>query len=327
MGIPVIGADTIVAAATGSSGRVTAMPTVSAPLPRTATTRVLPAEPSAPKGIALADVDRRDVAPVRQLVTFRSPRVPFALAAVLALAAVAVAFTGLGVPPHGGDLRPGTVTVAGADPTRSGEVSVDLSKPIPVTVADADADSVALSLDILGTPVARHDAPLAGDAPGRSAALPPPVSRYLLAGRTTAQLTVLHGNTPLGTYRFVMHSVQRATTTAAAAAAIVLALLASAHLESNLRVLRRGRNRVSAVLAEPLFAAALAVAAVAAAWILLGQQPTVATLAASAALAAAAGIAAAIGANRAGRRYHYSRRRRAHTQMLAATLAVQRHGG
>jgi serine/threonine-protein kinase len=51
-----------------------------------------------------------------------------------------------------------------------------------------------------------------------------------------------------------------------------------------------------------LFAAALSVAVVAAAWTLLGKPPTVATLVVSVGLAAGAGLAAAIGAGQSGRR-------------------------
>jgi hypothetical protein len=229
---------------------------------------------------------------------------------VLALAAVAVALIGLGSPPNGGDLPPGTLTINGVDPTRAGEVTVDLAKPIPVTVTAPDADAVTLALDILGAPVGRNEGRLAPDS--RSTTISPPVNRYLLAGRVTAQVTVLRGETPLGTYRFTLSSTQRAATTVAAAATVVLTLLAGAYLEANLRVLRRGRESVSASLAVPLFAAALALAAVSAAWVFLGHPPTVATLACSAGLAAVAGIVSVIGANRVGRRSRYRRLGAAH---------------
>jgi serine/threonine protein kinase len=241
------------------------------------------------------------------LAALLSPAIPFVLAAALALAAVAVAFIGLGTPPHGGDLAPGAVTIAGTDPTGSGEVIVDLSKPIPVSVTAPEADAVTLALDILGAPIGTKETSLPPGPADRSSTLPSPVNRYVLAGRTSAQITVLHNHTPLGTYRFTLKSTQSATTTVAAAVTLVLALLACAYMESNLRVLRGGRESPLAVLVVPMFAAVLAVAAVAAAWILVGHPPTVATLACSAGLAAVAGFAAVVGAHRIGGR---SRNRR-----------------
>ena len=228
---------------------------------------------------------------------------------MLAVAAVAVAFIGLGGPPRGGDLAPGAVTIAGTDPTSSGEVSADLSKPIPVTVTAPEADSVTLAVDILGAPIGRQEAALA--AADRSTTLRAPVNRYVLAGHMTARITVLHNQTPLGSYRFILKSTQSATMTVAAAVTVVLALLACSYIESNLRVLRRGRESPLAVLVVPMFAALLAVAAVAAAWILVGQPPTVATLACAAGLAAVAGFAATVGAHRVGTRYRDRRSGRA----------------
>jgi hypothetical protein len=254
----------------------------------------------------------------------RSPLTAGLAAAVLALAAIATAVMGLGAAPHGGDLPPGAVTIAGVDPTRSGEVVVDLSKPIPVTVTDADADSVKLDLDILGAPVGQHEAALAPGSASRDTTLPAPVNRYVLAGHTTAQITLLRDHTPLGTYRFTMTSSQRATTTVAAAATIVLILFAAAYLESNLRVLRRGRESVLSRFAVALCAVALGVAAVAAAWILLGHPLTIATLAWSAGLAGAAGIAAAIAASWVGSRARARRLARAHSQVVAPRLPLQR---
>jgi len=123
-----------------------------------------------------------------------------------------------------------------------------------------------------------------------------------LAGNIPAEITLLHDHTPLSAQRFILSSSQSAFTTATAAATLIVVLIAGAYLESHLRVLRRGRERPSSVVAVPLFAAALAVAIVAAAWILLGNPPTVATLVVSAGLGAGAGLAAAIAAGQRGRR-------------------------
>jgi hypothetical protein len=236
----------------------------------------------------------------------RSPKVASAVAAVLALAAVAVALIGLGSAPVGGDLAPGAVTIDGNDPTSTHEVPVDLSKPIPIAVTTAGAESVTLSLDILGLSVGRREAQL---GPGGVATVPAPLNRHVLAGNMPAEITVLRDHTAIGSERITLSSKQSAVPTVIAAATVIVVLIAGAYLESHLRVLRRGRERPSSVVAVPLFAAALGVAIVAAAWILLGKPPTVATLVVSAGLGAAAGLAAAIGAGQRGRRARDERKR------------------
>jgi serine/threonine-protein kinase len=320
VGIPVIGADTIVAAATGSNRPAAAPAPPGEPAP---TTRVRPTEHIQRPRIELADVSRNDVVPVQQVVKFPSPRVPAAVSVVLALLAIAVALVGLGTPARGGELGPGVVTVAGVDPTTGDEVRVDLSKPIPVTIAAPEGGTVSLAVDVAGMTIGRHEAPIVAGEHGPVAMVPPPFNPYLLAGRTTAVLTVRSGGTPTATYRFGMTSVQPATTTALGVGVVVLALFGAAYTESYLRALRRGRGQFSASIALPLCGAALAVAAVGAAWVVLGREPTMISLSASAAFGAAAGIAAVIGAARAGRSYHYRRSRR----ILERAVAMKLHQG
>ena len=314
VGIPVIGADTIVAAATGT-GRHPPVAETERSQPRTEatvrgwhggqTTRVRQAQPLPRPQIALADVGRKDLAPVQKVVDFRSPRVPFIVAAVLALVAIALALIGLGAPPRGGDLKPGVVTVAGVDPAAVGDVDVDMSQPIPVsstqgTVAD-------LSLIVLGESIGGQQVPL---TPGAPSAVPAPVNPYLLAGQLTGQITVRNGEAPAATYRFGIHTKQRALTTAVAIAVVVLAMFAAAYVESYIRTLRRGRSRVSGSFGLTLSAAALAVAAVGAAWVLMGREPTITTLVGCVVLASAAGIAATVGSLRIGTKYRYRRAQR-----------------
>ena len=251
----------------------------------------------------------KPAAVTRQRSAGRSPKIAFVVATALALAAVAVALIGIGPAPLGGDLMPGSVTINGTDSTANHDVPVDLSKPLSVGVTVAGADAVTLSLDILGLPVGRREAQLSPGGVGGTATVPPPVNRHVVAGNIPAEITVLRDHISLGTERFMLSSTQPAAATATAAGTVVLVLIAGAYLESHLRVLRRGRERPSSVVAVPLFAAALAVAVVAAAWILLGKPPTVATLVVSAGLGAGAGLAAAIGAGQSGRRARDERAR------------------
>lgn len=364
VGIPVVGSDTIIAAATGqrssvgmpapppsstvtlpdkappetaaaarvkpdataasvapetaASARVKPDATAASIAPETAVgARIKPAQPLPPANVDLADVRRDDVAPVREVVKFRSPRVPFAIAAALGLLAVAIALIGIGSPPRGGDVPPGTVTIAGVDPVTADAVDLDMSKPIPVTVTGVPAADVALGWNIFGATVGRHVAPLVPGAQASTADVPAPVNPYVVAGRMTGELTVSQpGDAPL-TYRFGMDSTQSAMTTALAVATVVLTLFAAAYVESYIRALRRGRSRFSGSFGLPLAAGGLGIAAVAAAWVLLGVEPTVATLIGSAVLAAGGGVAATLGAMRIGYKYRYRRARRARERAMA----------
>jgi serine/threonine protein kinase len=319
VGIPVIGSDTIVAAATGQrstrpAGQTATAPRVSATPHGSDTTQrtlVKPTQPLTRPLIGLVDVGRDDIAPVQEIVKFRSPRVPFAIAAVLGLAAVALALTGLGTPARGGELSPGTVTVAGVDPTASDDITVDMSEPIPVTVSGVPAGEVALGWNIFGFTVGGHRATLVPGASGGTAEVAAPISPYLVAGRMTGDLTVSSpGNAPQ-TYRFGMQTTQSPKTTGLAAATVALALFAASYVESYIRALRKGRSRFSGIIGVPLSAAGLGVAALGATWVLLGHEPTVAALVGTAALAAAGGFAATLGAMRIGYKFRYRRSRRA----------------
>ena len=313
VGIPVIGADTIVAAATGTGRHPDVSATVRIPTqPRTAgnarrgqPTRIRQAQPLPRPQIRLADVAAKDLAPVQKVVDFRSPRLPFLVASVLGLLAIALALVGLGAPPTGGELKPGTVTVAGVDPTSGGVVDVDMSRPIPVS--SVDGTSAGLSLVVLDQSLGRHDVPL---TPGAPTAVAAPVNPYLLAGRLTAELVVHKGESSVSTYRFAIRTKQSALTTGLAVGVVVLALFAVAYIESYIRTLRRGRSRVSGSFGLTLSAAALGVAAVGAVWVLMGREPTIATLIGCGIIAAAAGIAATVGSLRVGTKYRYRRARR-----------------
>ena len=237
-----------------------------------------------------------------------SPRIPFILAGLLA--AMAVGFAALSAPSSDATVQPGTLTVAGVDPA-VGIPVIDLTKPVAITVTNPDGDRVALAWDVVGLTIGRHDAPLRPGGQGAMAEVRSPVHPYLMAGRLTAIVTVLRGQNVVATYRFAIQSTQPATTTAVAITTVVLALFALAFLESGMRALRQGRDRVTATIGVPVSAAALALAGLTAVWILTGRQPATETVLGSVELAAAAGIAAAMGARRVGRAYRSRRASRA----------------
>ncbi|MEV0354959.1 serine/threonine-protein kinase [Nocardia sp. NPDC050697] len=321
VGIPVIGADTIVAAATGGSrsviGRAASAPTVRVPVPRTGghppptrqatrpgpgplPARIRPQGEVQARGVRLIDLEQADLVPVREVVRFASPRVPFAVAAVLAVGACAIALTGFGGPEPGGNLAPGTVTLADADPVAAGPLALDMSAPVPLRVEGVDADAARLSIVVLGARIGDETTPI---EPGNPTSVPAPVNPYVVAGTGTGELTLLRDGVEIGTQRVEYRTTQSAFTTAVAVGVALLALLALAYLESNFRALRRGRGALANSAGLVVSAAATAVAVAGAAWVLLGIQPTVPALALSALIAAGAGVAAAAGARRMGKRY------------------------
>ncbi len=231
-----------------------------------------------------------------------SPAIPFAIAAAVALIAVVVALVGIGSPASGGDLPPGAVNINGIDPVSTGEVTADLSKPIPILVTTPGADSVSMTVDVLGASFGENKAPLAPGPGGGMTTLPSPVNRYVLAGQVPVKVTVNQGDNALGTYRFTLSSTQSALTTVTAVVTLILILIAAAYLETNIRVLRRGRESAASVLAAVLFAGLLGVAAVASVWVLFANPPTIATVVVAAGLGGLAGLATAIGARRVGNR-------------------------
>ncbi|MBH0776458.1 serine/threonine-protein kinase [Nocardia bovistercoris] len=353
VGIPVVGADTIVAAATGSgrrgsgahrrptsesrSGETTfestrpsaaseegqsSMPTtegapagngspptledVAAARPRSTARlpRVRPDGAVADHGLRLIDIDRDDLVPIQEVVSFDSPRVPLGAAAVLAAAACAVALLGFGGPTAGGSLAPGVVALAGADPVTAAPVELDLSAPIPLRVDGLDADAARLSLDVLGARVGGDTTPI---TPGVATSVPAPVNPYVLPGTGTGELTLIRDGVEIAVQRVEFSTAQRSTTTAVAVGVVLLALFGIAYLESNFRVLRRGRGGVGNYAGLCAAAAVTAVAVVGAAWVLIGTSPTVPTLVVAATVAIGAGAAAAVGARRMGKRYRHQR--------------------
>ncbi|MFG1792434.1 protein kinase [Nocardia sp. NPDC049149] len=272
-----------------------------------AVTRVRPRQVIAEHGALLVEIDRRDLVPIQEVVSFSSAKVPFALAAVLAVAAVLLAVVGVGGSTISGDLAPGTVTLGGVDPATT-PIEIDLTKPIPLRADGVDAQAASLRVTVLGVPLGGEIVPF---VPGdQSAVLPAPVNQYVMAGTLTGELVLLRNGTAVHTQRVELRAVQRPTTTATTAGIALLALFAASYLESNMRRLRRGRGGFANTIGLAISAALLSVAVVGAVWILLARPPTVTTTAASAVLAASAGVAAALGARRIGKRRRYIRRAR-----------------
>ncbi|MVU76169.1 protein kinase [Nocardia sp. ET3-3] len=260
-----------------------------------------PKEPIRHGGARLAEVARADLVPVRKVVTLPSPRVPFLAASILAVVTGAAAVLGFGaadrnVPPAG------MIRIGGVDPA-AGTVDLDLSKPVPITVTGADADAAKLSVEVLGVRAGGQSATLRNGMGEISA----PVNRYVLAGQLTGELVLSRNGSQTAAYRFAMRTNQRSTTTATAVGILLLLLFAGAYAESNARTLRRGSARFASTVGLAISTGLLGAAAVGAAWVLLGHEPTVLGLIACAAGGVATGLALATGCRRVGKRYRYVR--------------------
>ncbi|GAA4485606.1 hypothetical protein GCM10023094_40670 [Rhodococcus olei] len=305
--------DTVTARSTAAGGPADtrAAPGPTAPAgPATAGRTVRPSITVHTRGARLVDVANTDLVPVRSVFTVPPAKVPVLVSVGLAVLALLVAVVGLGSPAVSPP-PPGAVTVAGADPAVVDPVPLDLAATAPVTVAAPVAgDTATVTLSVLGIPVARRSAPLIPGAPA-VATVPALGGGYLVAGDLTGEVALSQGGQSTQSWSFPVRTTQRAITTAVAVATAAVLLFAFAYVESFLRSLRRGRARISAMAGTPVVSALAGVGVVAASWVLLGRQPTVATVIVSAGLAAGAGLAAAIGAERMGRLRRYRRAVRA----------------
>ncbi|MFE2959299.1 serine/threonine-protein kinase [Nocardia tengchongensis] len=263
--------------------------------------RIRPREPIPHGGAKLAEVARADLVPVHKVVTLPSPRVPFLVAALLAVVTGGVAVLGIGVAERSAP-PVGMVRIGGVDPAAE-TVVLDLSKPVPVTVSGGAADGAKLSVKVLGVRAGGESADLAGGA-GELAA---PVNRYVLAGRLTGELSLSRNGSETADYTFGVRTRQPATTTATGVGLALLLLFAAAYAESNARTLRHGSARFASTVGLAVSMGLLGVAAVGAAWVLLGREPTLLGVIACAAGGAAAGLALATGCRRVGKRYRYVR--------------------
>ncbi|WP_067721585.1 serine/threonine protein kinase [Nocardia yamanashiensis] len=265
---------------------------------------VRPRQPIRHEGARLVDVDRGDLVPVQQVVRLKPARVPLLAGAVCAVVVGAVAVLGLGggvrdVPPAG------MIRVGGVDPGAVSRVDVDLSQGVPVAVSGVDADSVKLSWDVLGVPVGGEAVALPDG--GGEVAVPVPVNQYVVAGDLTGELTLSRNGSETASYRFGVHTEQKSLTTATAFGVLLLVLFAGAYAESNSRALRHGRARFASTVGLAVSAGLLGIAAVGAAWVLLGTEPTVAAVIVCGAVGVGAGLALAAGFRRLGKRYRYVR--------------------
>jgi hypothetical protein len=255
------------------------------------------------------DMQEAELVPVRQVIDLPSP--PYAQAAAalaLLLLTVLVAFVGLGTPKITETIPTGTVTLAGGDPTADEPLSLDLSKPIEVrfTQLPAGAESatnVELAMSIAGVPLpASSREPLIPSDQGLTASLDAAGSRYLVAGKVTAELRLLADEQVLLRHEFAATSSQTSVLTIPGALILALVLFLLAYVESLLRPLRRGRRQLTGVFGMAVIGAGIGLVVVPVVWLLGGPEPATGTAVACMVLGALASIVAALAAIRVGKR-------------------------
>jgi hypothetical protein len=340
-GVPVMGAGSVVAATERLSMSPTGQPPATAaqtaaggqapgptvvrqppppPLQRARSTIVRPASAQrigATRPTGLQQASPADFVPVQQIVKSPpKPLLPLAIGIVAFAAAAVLAFVGVGSGPSlGGTLPPGTVEVSGV-PLRAGTVAtLNLSNPVVVRVlANGPAAGTArMSLVLLGHQAFQSSAPLVSEANGaRAARLDLTNARYVVTGHTTAQVDLLKDGASsagvVGYWRFIAHLTQPAWLSVEGIVLILLVLFSLAYIEQFARSLWRGRRRASATLGLPIFMALLAVTSVGIAWLVAGQQPTLAGAVVCAVLGALSGVALAVALYRGGRLRRLRRR-------------------
>lgn len=268
-----------------------------------------PRQPLRQGGIRLVDVQPKDLVPAQRVVALPSPRLPFVIAAVLAVVVVLVAVLGLGVGPTRAAPPIGLIQVDGVDPARVGRVPLDLSEPVLLSVNGTNADAAELSLDVLGVNIGDVSTPLSPGGPGVATALPVPLDPHVLAGDVTAEITLSRNGSTTAVYRFPVHTAQRPLITVTAVGVLLLILLAVVYAEASVRGLCRGRAGRAATVGLAVSTGLLGIGAVGVSWILFGREPTLVVLLVCAVVGAGAGVVSAVGCRRVGRRYRYVRAR------------------
>lgn len=256
-----------------------------------------------------------EVVAVRTIVSRpRAPVVHIVAASALAVAAVAIALLGLGAPPYTGSLPRGAITVAGADPVGTAPVSMNLSQPVAVggvlPAGATTASAVRLAFSEAGAPLGSATASFVASATGHFAtSVDASIDRYVVPSGAVATVSLLRNGTALSDRSFEVRTTQQPFLTATGGVGVLLALFSLAYAGSALRLLRRGRQRLTALPSLIGSGALLGLAAAILGSVGTGHPLSVAGLALCAVLGGASATASALAALRVAKRRRPVRRR------------------
>ncbi|MEY2566123.1 MAG: hypothetical protein QOE35_652 [Actinomycetota bacterium] len=251
-----------------------------------------------------------DLVPLEDIVPRPATAAPLWLL-MLALVGAAVAFaftTNLGHVERAGDIPPGTITVAGADPSAGTLMTLDFAKPFTLTGRippnAAGANQLKLSFSTAGVPLGTGGTKLALNPDGTfTSSVDATVTRYLMSGKSTGKVRYIGPDgATLATREFEAASTQKWYLTAPFWLAVLVLVMSLSYSESILRTLRRGRKRVPGVIGLTVLGVPVGLAISAMAWGVLNREPTKATVAATVAFACAGGLVGAWGGIQSGRR-------------------------
>jgi serine/threonine-protein kinase len=172
----------------------------------------------------------------------RSVIIPAVLGLVAAIVLVALAFLAPATQHH----AVGPVLLVNGRPVLDGAVA-DLSRPITVTGQTAGGDPFQLVLSLSASGVRLGSTPVANIRPepdGRftTTVQLPSVTRWIVGGAVTGELTLSRPGQPAAVARFTLKTKQTPIASALGAGSLLLTLFAAAYIESTLRVLRRGHR-------------------------------------------------------------------------------------
>lgn len=266
------------------------------------TVRVQPATTHHTVGALAPEDDGLDLVALHEMA--RPPaRMPALVAGGLAALTLLVALIGIGSPPRSGNLPKDAVTVAGHDPAAAGTISVDLAQSIPMVVTLASganaSDRVRLTLSAGGFELGSgQSAIVPGDSGQLAADVNVSASRYLVAGRATADIAVMSDGQVLRHRSFTLRSKRASLLTVPAMASLALLLFVLGYCESLSRTLRHRRGLVGPTAGLIGLGAAAGLAFVGVAWPLVGTEPLVPTIVVCMILGGGAGFAAAVASAR-----------------------------
>jgi len=199
------------------------------------------------------------------------------------------------------------MTVAGADPSAHKVIKLDLSKTIVVagTVppAAASSNTLGLAFSAAGITLGKSTAKITPGSDHRfSASFNTSGSKYLVAGRATGEVTLRTNTTTNAHQKFAAKATQAPLATIPGAVGLASIFFMAGYPGSVLRGMRRGRRRLSGIIALTLLGALFGLAAVAGVWLGMAKEPVIATLVVSILLGALGGLAAGFGGLQWGKR-------------------------
>jgi hypothetical protein len=251
-------------------------------------------------------VARGDIVDIAEVT--RPPSAPIAstiLGLVLFVLGVVVAMAGIGTPPLSQVVANGAVRLAEVDIATDERIDLDLDQTLRVT--GLAGDRVRLSLRLLEIPLgATETAPIGADG---TADIDPGAVARIASGAVTGTLEVFDsaGNEVIA-HDVAIEAVNPWYTSAMGIVGVLVTLFAVAAVESNLRLMRRGRLRIGSLLGLGISGAVLGAGVALLATAVLATPRTMPGVVVPAALCAAGAVVFGIAAARNGRRRRVKRR-------------------